>query len=194
MRERLGSLAAIVLLTLVAASSYWYARELRRPLAPAAAAPGTPDFEAARLVITQFDGEGRIRHKLFAEQLAHYADTDRVLIAAPRLVSFSPDQPRVEVRADRGEIEDAGARVHLHGQVDLRRAAAADAPPMRVRTEYLLAIPDQDRYQTDRPVEVEHGASRISADGGMQLDGIARSARFDGRVRIVLAPATEQVQ
>ena len=65
---------------------------------------------------------------------------------------------------------------------------------MRVRTEYLLAIPDQDRYQTDRPVEVEHGASRISADGGMQLDGIARSARFDGRVRIVLAPATEQVQ
>jgi len=194
MRERLGSLAAIVLLTLVAASSYWYARELRRPLAPAAAAPGTPDFEAARLVITQFDGEGRIRHKLFAEHLAHYADTDRVLIAAPRLVSLSPDQPRVEVRADRGEIEDAGARLHLHGQVDLRRAAAADAPPMRVRTEYLLAIPDQDRYQTDRPVEVEHGASRISADGGMQLDGIARSARFDGRVRIVLAPATEQVR
>jgi len=188
MRERLTSLVAVVLLAGVAASSYWYARALQQPATEPAAVPGTPDFEAARLVVTQFDEQGQVRHKLFADRLLHYADTDRVEIVRPQLVALRPDEPRVEVRADRGEIENAGERVHLHGGVDLRRAASDGVAPLRVRTEYLLALPDYERFATDRPVEVERGGARIAADGGMEFDNLARSARFDGRVRIVLPP------
>lgn len=188
MRERLTSLIAILLLAFVTGTSYWYARALKAPKAVVAVTPGTPDFEADKLVITQFDAQGRARNKLFAERLLHYGDTDNVDLAAPRLVSLRPDQPQFEVKAERGQIENAGERVHLHGQVELRRAAAGDTPGMQVHTEYLLALPDLDRYSTDRPVAVERGASRILADGGMQLDNIARTAQFDGKVRIVLPP------
>ena len=188
MRDRLSSLIAIVLLALVTATSYWYARTLRIPKGAVASAPGTPDFEADRLVITTFDEQGRAKHKLFADKLLHYADNDNVELTAPRLVSLRPDQPQVEVRAQRGQLENAGERVHLHGQVDVRRAAMGDLPPLRVQTEYLLAVPDFDRYTTDRPVEAERGAARISANGGMQLDNIARTARFDGNVRMLLPP------
>ena len=188
MRERLTSLIAIVLLAVVTATSYWYARVLKMPKAAIAAAPGTPDFEAEKLVITQFDAQGRARHKLFAERLLHYGDTDNVDLALPRLVSLRPDEPQFEVRAERGQVENAGEKVHLHGKVDLRRAASEEAPAMRARTEYLLAIPDADRYSTDKPVEVERGSSRIVADGGMLIDNIARTAQFVGKVRIVLPP------
>lgn len=188
MRDRLTSLIAIVLLAAVTATSYWYARTLRMPSRALVVTPGTPDVEASKLVITQFDAQGRAKHKLFAETLAHYADTDNVELGSPRLVSLRPDQPQLEVRALRGEVENAGERVHLHGQVDVRRAAFPALPPMRVTTEYLLAVPDYDRYSTDRPVEVERGSSRISASGGMQLDNIARTAQFDGNVRMLLPP------
>jgi lipopolysaccharide export system protein LptC len=188
MRERLTSLIAMLLLAFVTATSYWYARVLKMPTVSLAAAPGMPDFEAEQLVITQFDAEGRARHKLFAERLLHYGDTDNVDLASPRLVSLRPDEPQFEVRAERGRVENAGEKVHLHGKVDLRRAAGPDAPAMRARTEYLLAIPDFDRYSTDQPVELERGAARITAAGGMELDNIARTARFDGKVRMLMPP------
>ena len=188
MRERLTSLIAIVLLAVVTATSYWYARVLKMPKVIVVAAPGTPDFEAEKLVITQFDEQGRARHKLFAERLLHYAESDNVDLTAPRLVTLRPDQPQFEVRAERGQIENAGERVHLYDNVDLRRSAFGDAPQMQVKTSYLLAVPDFDRYSTDRPVEVERGGARIVADRGFQVDNIARTAQFEGKVRMQLPP------
>lgn len=189
MRERLTSLIAIILLGVVTATSYWYARVLKIPKGSIAAAPGSPDFEAEKLVITQFDAQGRARHKLFAERLLHYAETDNVDVTLPRLVSLRPDQPQLEVRADRGQVENSGERLQLHGNVRLTRAAAGGAPALQVRTDYLLALPDDDRYSTDRAVEVDRDGARIVAEHGMQLDNIARTAQFDGRVRMVLPPA-----
>ncbi len=188
MRDRLTSLIALALLALVTGTSYWYARALRIPTGAVIATPGAPDFEAEQLVITQFDAQGRAKHRLFADKLLHYADTDNVDLTGPRLVSLRPDQPQVEVRARTGKVENAGERVHLIGQVDVRRAPFAELPAMQLRSEYLLALPDEDRYSTDRPVEVERGSSRITAAGGMQLDNIARTVRFDGNVRMLLAP------
>lgn len=189
MRERLTSLIAIILLGVVTATSYWYARVLKIPKSGIAAVPGSPDFEAEKLVITQFDAQGRARHKLFAERLLHYAETDNVDVTQPRLVSLRPDQPQFEVRAERGQVENSGERVHLHGNVNLSRAAAAGTPALQVKTDYLLALPDDDRYSTDRAVEVDRGGARIVADKGMQLDNVARTAQFDGRVRMLLPPA-----
>jgi lipopolysaccharide export system protein LptC len=189
MRDRLTTIIAIVLLAAVTATSYWYARTLRMPKSISVTAPGTPDFEADKLVITQFDAEGRAKNKLFADRLLHYTENDNVDLTSPRLVSLRPDQPQIEVRAQRAQLENAGEKVHLHGEVDVRRAAFDDTPVLRVTTDYLLALPDIDRYSTDRPVEVERGAARIRADGGMQLDNIARTARFNGNVRMLLPPA-----
>lgn len=189
MRDRITLLIAIVLLAGVTATSYWYATVLRKPTAAATARPGSPDFTAEQLVITQFDPEGRARHRLFAATLQHYADTDDVEATRPRLVSLRPDQPRVEVRALRARIENAGERVHLFDDVVVLREPGKDAPPMRVESNYLLALPDVDRYSTDRPVAVLRGDTRIEAGGGMQLDNIARTARFSGGVKMRLPPA-----
>lgn len=189
MRDRLTTVIAILLLAAVTATSYWYARTLRMPKSITVTAPGTPDFEADKLVITQFDAAGRAKNRLFADRLLHYNENDNVDLTSPRLVSLRPDQPQVEVRAQRAQLENAGEKVHLQGEVDVRRAAFGDTPALRVTTDYLLAIPDVDQYSTTRPVDVERGTARIRADGGMQLDNIARTARFNGNVRMLLPPA-----
>ena len=187
MRDRLTMLIAIVLLAAVTATSFWYSRMLRRAPAAERAAPGTPDFVVERLVLTQFDEAGRAKHKLFAERLTHFAVDDDIELASPRLVSLRPDRPQIEARAQRARVDNAGERVHLRGSVLLTRAGDGGEPPLRLATEYLLALPEQDRYSTDRPVELERGPDRMRADR-LELDNIARTTRLDGNVRTELAP------
>jgi lipopolysaccharide export system protein LptC len=189
MKDKLTLLIAIILLSSVTATSYWYARALRLPPNVNIAHPNSPDFESEKLVITQFDAQGRAKYKLFADKLVHFGETDDVELRAPRLVSLRPDRPQVEVRAERGRVENTGEKVHLHGNVVLTRAAADTTPALRVDTPYLLALPDEDKYSTDQPVLVQRGAQTISAQQGMAVDNIARTTQFEGDVKINL-PAT----
>lgn len=187
MRERLTQLIAIVLLAFVTATSYWYARTLRKPTVIVPPAAGTPDSTAQRMVLTQFDEQGRAKYKLFAGELQHFGDDDRVEVINPRLLSLRADRPQIEVRALTGRIDNGGERVHLEGDVVITREPSAQGPGMRMATEYLLALPEEDRYSTDRPVQMQHGDSHIEARG-MELDNIARTAIFKGRGTATLAP------
>lgn len=182
MRDRIAPLLAIVLLTFVVGTSYWYSRTMRIPRGAPPPTPGTPDVVVEHVVITQFDVHGVARNKLFAERLTHFEENDNIELASPRLVSLRPDQPQLDARARRARVENAGERVHMMGSVLLTRAAAQGEPAMRLSTEYLLAQPDLDRFSTDRPVEMERGSSTISAQS-MIYDNIARTVEFQGDVR-----------
>lgn len=186
MRDRIAPLAAIFLLTLVVGTSYWYSRVMRIPRAAPPPTPGTPDVVVERVVITQFDVQGLARNKLFAERLTHFQESDNIELASPRLVSLRPDQPQVDARAQRARIENAGERVHMMGSVLVTRAAAGGEPALRLSTEYLLALPDLDRFTTDRPVEMQRGPSTINAQS-MVFDNISRTIDFAGEVRASFA-------
>jgi LPS export ABC transporter protein LptC len=187
MRDRITMLIAIVLLAAVTATSYWYSRQMRRPPAPERAVAGTADFVVERVVLTQFDEQGRARHRLFADRLTHYAVTDDVDLVAPRLLGMHEGRPQTQARAQTARVENGGERVHLRGSVVLTREATGNSEPLRVTTEYLLAIPDYDRYSTDRPVQIRRGGDRLNADR-MELDNIERTIRLGGRVHTVLEP------
>lgn len=187
MRDRITMLIAIALLAVVTATSYWYSRTMRMPERAEPARPGTPDVIVDRLVLTQFDEQGRARNKLFGAQLRHFPENDDIEITQPRLVSLRPDQPRVEASAQRAKVENAAERIHLNGDVVITRGAFVGNPEMRVTTEYLLALPDEDRYRTDRPVTITRGASMISANG-MDFDNIARTLVMIGSVHSVIEP------
>jgi lipopolysaccharide export system protein LptC len=182
MRERIAPIFAIILLLVVVGSSYWYSRLMRVPRAAPPPTPGTPDVVVERVVITQFDVHGIARNKLFAERLTHFQENDNIELASPRLVSLRPDQPQVDARAQRARVENAGEKVHMMGSVLLTRAATPGEPALRLSTEYLLALPDIDRFSTDRPVEMERGPSTIDAES-MVYDNITRTIDFQGDVR-----------
>ncbi len=187
MRERITVIIAIMLLSVVTATSYWYSVSLNRSEVTAPLAPGTPDVIVDKLVLTQFDAQGRARLKLFGEKLAHYPENDDIEVTRPVMVSLRPDQPRIEVSARSARLENAAERVHLKGNVVLKRAAFGAEPPMRLTTEYLLALPDEDCYMTDRPVKLERGNSSTHA-GSMDFKNIERTVDLGGSVHSVFAP------
>jgi len=183
-------LVAVVLLAVVAATSYWYARSMRKGESGIPAPAGTPDFFVEQVVFTQFDAQGRAENRLFAEQMSHYPDNDEIRLRSPRLVSLRPDRPQVQVTARTALVENAGERVHLEHSVVLTREGRDGEAPLRVTTEYLLALPDKDLYSTDRPVEIERGAGRTRANQ-MVIDNIARTLDAAGSVRTLIPPRSK---
>src|SRR5882757_3245900 len=128
MRERVTQIIAILLLATVTATSYWYSQSIRRVTRVPPSAASAPDFSGERLVMTQFDEQGRAKYKLFADTLVHFADNDEVELLNPRLLSLRPDRPQIEARALHAEVEDVGEEVRMNGGVVVTRAATAEAP------------------------------------------------------------------
>jgi LPS export ABC transporter protein LptC len=181
MRDRVASVIAIVLLALVAATSYWYSRSLRIDAQGPEQSRPRVDADSDQVTLIQFDQVGRAKFKLFADRMTHFAQTDDVDLVKPRLVSLRPDEPRVEAVAQLAHVDNDGERVRLSGDVVLTRDSPAGRPPLRVSTQMLLVLPDLDRYSTDQPVLVEHGRDSIRARG-MELDNIAQRVEFSSEV------------
>jgi lipopolysaccharide export system protein LptC len=188
MRDRLSMLIAAVLLAVVTVTSYWYSREMRRPTVRTPPTPGAPDFVVERVVLTQFDESGQARYKLFAEELSYFNENDDIDLTRPRLVSLLPDQPQLQASSALARVTNAGERVLMQGDVLLQRAAAGDRPALTIRTERMTAIPDEERFTSDVPVQIEQGGTRL-AGAAMDYDNLRRVLTVSGGLRGEMAPA-----
>jgi len=187
MRDRIASVIAIALLALVAGISYWYSRALQMGTSGPEVPRPSVDADADQITLVQFDPLGRAKYKLFADRMTHFGRTDDMDLVKPRLVSLRPDQPRTEAVAKLAHVENGGERIRMTGDVLLTRASPSGQPPLRVSTQVLVAIPDLDRYSTDQPVLVDHGADSIRAIG-MELDNITQRAEFLADVVDTITP------
>ena len=188
MRDRITAFIAIVLLASLAGVSYWYSQTTRLRNLPTPVSREGPDFVVNGVTVTQFNDSGRATSRLHASELAHFAADGHSDLTRPRLISQRPGQPDVEARANMARVEEGGERVLLTGDVVITRAPGADgAPPMRLQTQSLTALPDLDRYSTDAPVELERGDSLIRSIG-MDYDNVARTVKFRSKVRGTIEP------
>lgn len=192
MRDRITAIIAILLLAALAGVTYWYSQAGRYGSLASPVSKEGPDFVVNGVTLTQFDAMGRATNKLFAEKMVHYADDDRAELQRPHYVSLRPDQPQLEVRANKAVIEGSGEKVLLTGSVSVMRAPSEDGdPPMRLATEKLLAVPDREQYTTDVAVEMDRGDSVIHSIG-MDYDNIKRVVKFHSTVRGTIAPNLPQ--
>src|SRR4249920_2059295 len=183
MRDRITAIIAILLLALLAATTYWYSQTSRLGGLASPVSREGPDVVVDGAALTQFDAEGRAINRLIGERITHYPSDDRAEVIRPRMVSLRADQPQIDAKANHARIEQSGARVVLTGDVSVIRAAGKDGePPMRLSTEKLVVLPDLEQFSTDVPAEIERGGSRISAVG-MDYDNIKRTVKFRSKVR-----------
>lgn len=188
MRDRLSMVIAAVLLVVVTATSYWYAREMRRPAQRSAPSPGTPDFIVDRVVLTQFDESGQARYKLFAEQLTHVSENDDIELVRPRLVGLQPNQPQVQASSRKAKVTNGGEKVLLQDDVLIQRAASGGEPRLTIRSERMTALPDEERFVSEVPVQIVQGESQLSG-AAMDYNNLRRVLTVTGELRGELAPA-----
>jgi lipopolysaccharide export system protein LptC len=185
--DRMAAGVSLVLLATLAAGT-WYLAEIASRHAAGNAAPKIshePDYFVERFALTRLNARGDPVFKMSAERLDHFPDDDSTTFVHPLLVSLDPGNPLVTLRADRGMSTTQGLETHLYDNVLLTRAATGGAtanPELRIESDYMLLLSEEDVARSDRPVRITYGDSVLTGVG-MEFNNGSRRLEVKSQVR-----------
>jgi len=146
-----------------------------------------PDYIIENFSFVRMSKDGKPSYIISGDKLTHRPVDDSSEIDKPVVRSLAGDNPPMEILAQTARVDDANSRVTLNGKVTIERAAGAQTQALHMATEKLVIFPDEDRMETDKPVELHAGAS--SATGvGMTANNATRQVKLGGRGTLVLPP------
>ena len=182
MGERLPSALAIVLLAMLAGLTYWLDQFLQTPAAPKdKPLAHEPDYIVDKLIATRMNLDGRVRDTLQAAKMTHYPDDDSTELMRPRFMSFVQSAP-LAVTSKTARLSSNGGNLYFEGDVVASRAPLQGKSELRVTTQYLHVMPDDNIARTDRAVTIADDTMVIKA-GGMDLNTETRVLKLTGGVR-----------
>lgn len=190
LRDRITALVGIVLLAILAATSYYYSlisdvSTLKNPVHRE-----SPDFITRDIVITEFEKDGRAKRRFFADYAEHYSD-GRMSSIRPRMVTLLADEPQVKASADTGSSMDDGESFVFTGNVRVTRAGDREHAPLKFKTTHVTVYPDTNILETDAPVEMTSG-SDITTGTGLTLDNVDRTVKIHHNVRTITLPKNNE--
>jgi lipopolysaccharide export system protein LptC len=184
--ERLASWFAIVLMVGVLATSYFYAQSLRGDTSDSGRV-GTVDFFAENIALTGFDAFGKPRYRLFADRMTHYGNSDDVDLAQPKLLSMRPEQPQVQAVSHEAHAQNNAETIEMVGDVVVTRSADAQRAAMRLETQEMTVVPDDDHFWTEEPVRLTSGET-VMTGRGMDYDNVSRHVELHSDVKGLFPP------
>ena len=168
---------AIVLLAVVALGSFWMLQVMRRNDEVGnsrSSARSEPDYYVEQFDFIRLPNNGKVNYHITGKRLTHHPLNDNFEIEQPRINSFNADQTPLNIRAERAVIEQKTQeispirehdQIHLQGDVQVERPVSANASYMKLQSNYLLLLPDDDVMKTDQEVTLITTSSEIHATG-----------------------------
>jgi len=182
-RDRAANLFPLLLILALAAASLWLERAVQAPERDRSGKTRhDPDFIAEDFGIVKMNAAGKPEYTLSAQRMLHYPDDESTSIVAPRLVQRHDDASPIVISAERGLVSKNGDEARFSGSVVVVREAGEGQNELRIQTEYLQIIPDRDLAQTDQPVVITEGRSRLVGTG-MELNSKTRQFTLRSQVR-----------
>jgi lipopolysaccharide export system protein LptC len=158
------TLAPLVVLAL---ASFWLYEVMRRATDTVVPNPerNEPDFYVEKFSYVKLSKTGSAQYHFSGERLTHNPQDDSYDIVNPVVSNISnPDAP-MTIRAERARVNSDNSQVHLYRNVRMDRPASATAEPIRIRSEYMLVLPDDDVMKTDKPVEITTDRAKLTGTG-----------------------------
>lgn len=161
---------AVLMLPMIALAlaSFWLLEVMRRtdPELGAEGERSDPDFYVETFSLVKMSKTGQVQYHMAGARLTHNPQDDSYDVVQPvvKQLGDAGRQP-ILIQAERAHVNSDASKVHLHDQVLLERAATADREALRLRSDYLLLLPEEDVMKTDLPVEITSGRSRLSGVG-----------------------------
>jgi lipopolysaccharide export system protein LptC len=165
MGERFAPLFPLVLLVVLAGVTWWLDQALLgTPARREAILRHDPDYIVDKLTAVRMDVAGKVKYTLRAAKMTHYPDDDTTHLELPDLATASNRAP-VTVTAKQGLVSSNGENVYFRDDVVLTRAAYADKSEMKLTSNYLHVIPEENVAKTDRPVTITDANTVVTAVG-----------------------------
>jgi lipopolysaccharide export system protein LptC len=78
-------------------------------------------------------------------------------------------------------------QIDLIGNVDISRPGSKTSQPLRIRTEALTVLPDEEISKTDKPIQMTLGAASVSGVG-MVANNATQQLTLGGRGELIYPP------
>jgi lipopolysaccharide export system protein LptC len=124
-----------------------------------------PDYIVDNFSFVRMNETGQPRYVVSGARLTHRPVGDISEIEQPVVQSLAMDHPPMTMHAKRAQVRNTENQVDLIGNVDVQRPATPKAQSMRIRTEMLTVLPDEDLMKTDQPIEMQLGGATIRGTG-----------------------------
>jgi lipopolysaccharide export system protein LptC len=184
--ERSRRYPALLLLaagTLLAALSFW-ALEITRRSGDDTRKPSVrtePDYFIDDFTYTRLSVSGKAQYVISGKKLIHYPVDDSSIVVQPSVRSYSSSREPMTLQAQKAKITGDQKELHFYENVVLERPQTRNADALRVESDYMLALPDQDIVKTDRKVVMTIGSSRMEGKG-MVADNGQRQLNLQSQV------------
>jgi lipopolysaccharide export system protein LptC len=182
--DQMAALISLVLLGVLAMMTYYLAEFAGRDDNTQRQRKLTheQDYFVEHFALTRLNSLGQPAFTLTAERLKHFPDDDSTEYSLPKLVSLDPSKPKITLVADRGHSTSEGVETHLHDNVVMTRAGNESTEALRISTEYILLLSDDDIARTDRFVTILNGSSVLTGVG-MEFNNASRQLEIRSQVR-----------
>ena len=188
LRQGLASYLPLLLMALLAASTWWLVKNTPRGDGSAADPPPRqePDYTMTGFAITRFSPEGRVVLRIAGDTMRHFPVTDRLEIEGVRIHAIAPDGRTTDATASRALANGDGSEVQLLGGARVvSQLDGADA--LELQGEFLHAFLRFERIRSHLPVRLRHGGTETRA-GGLEYDHLQQLLQLNGPVRSTLLP------
>jgi len=175
------------LMLALAALTFYLDRTVNEEEAHPALRRHDPDYLVVNFTTTTYNREGAAESTLSASRMVHFPDDDTTELVAPRVVQTKPAEPRMTVRADRGQLSRDGEDIFLYDNVVLDREAGAGRTAARLTTEFLQVVRDRSLVRTDRQVKIVEETRALSGRG-MEYSNATRHFTLNADVRARFEP------
>jgi len=169
-------------------ATYWLNQQAQPdPFKPDGGSRHDPDTVVENFSAVKLNKQGTPYFIMSAARMQHYPDDDSTALEAPRLTLLAEDSPPLLATAESGSISRRGDEMSLQGGVEVLRGAGVKQDQLKLQTEFLNIIPDQDFASSDRAVMITEANTTVNAIG-LELNNKTRTIKLLSKVKSEYVP------
>jgi len=181
-------LALMLTAVFCAFGSFWLVQVMQgEDNTPGAGAGNEPDYIIDNFSWVRMSEAGKPRYVVSGDRLTHRPADNTALVEKPVVQNLTDDHPPMTMTAEHALVSQNQNQIDLTGNVDIQRPAGKDTQPLRIRTEALTVLPDEDIVKTDKPIDMKLGASSVNGVG-MLANNATQQVHLGGRGQILYPP------
>jgi lipopolysaccharide export system protein LptC len=168
--------------------SFWLVQVMQgEDNTPGAGAGNEPDYIIDNFSWVRMSEGGKPRYVISGDRLTHRPADNTALVEKPVVQNLTADHPPMTMTAEHALVSQNQNQIDLTGNVDIQRPAGKDSQPLRIRTQALTVLPDEDIVKTDKPIDMKLGASSVNGVG-MLANNATQQVHLGGRGQILYPP------
>jgi lipopolysaccharide export system protein LptC len=185
MENKLSSILVMLLIALIALTSYWLKLEVIKELrSEKSLLASGPDFYLDEFSAQQTTENGDIKFILDGKKMTNYEHLNKTYLKNPKFTKYENGNPYSWITGKNGEITNLGDEIIVRKNVILMRLATSKKKAMKLSTDSLNILPNSDIIFTRSPVKMIQEPNIEISGVGMKFDKKENTFKLLGDVRV----------